>query len=267
MVLVFDVGATHSRISLAEGGKLISPRQFETKPETEGFETLLGHIQEVAEGHDITAVAGGVAAQFDAQGSLTLVTNISGWEQAPLGQEIERRLGVKPLLRNDIVMCGVGEAHHGAGASQGITAYLTISTGVNGVRLVDGFPDPSIERFELGYQIVSGGPGHPASLESLVGGKSLKARLGRSPADIEDPAFWQQTAGYIGRAIYNMELYWGTGAVVLGGSMMRDIPLAGIQAAIDALPQVLGRPTQLHSALLGDQAGLMGAVTYLEKSA
>jgi fructokinase len=167
-------------------------------------------------------------------------------------------------------MIGIGEARLGAGLSTGVMSYITVSTGVNAVRLIDGMPDATIGRFELGYQIVSGGPRSAAGLESLIGGAALERRRGMAPANMHEPELWIQEATYLARAIYNMQLYWAPAVIVLGGAMMRDIHMAVVREQLAELPQVSAHRADLRRAGLGDHGGLEGArillAARLEKS-
>ena len=57
-------------------------------------------------------------------------------------------------LANDSDLDGLGEATVGAGKGFNIVAYITVSTGIGGVRIVGGKIDVSTYGFEPGHQII-----------------------------------------------------------------------------------------------------------------
>jgi predicted NBD/HSP70 family sugar kinase len=265
MFLVFDVGATVSRIALADDRKLHRVERFPTDRSSDGIDRLVERLKMVAEGQTITGVAGGVAGQVNTAGAFEVGTNLPAWRGHPLRRPIAAEFDCPVWIFNDVAMTGIGEAHLGAGVAKGVMSYVTVSTGVNAARLVDGRPDDSISRFELGYQIVSGGPKQASSLGELISGAALEQRRGVPPAEIHEPELWIQEAIYLARGLYNMQLYWAPEVIVLGGSMMRDIHMAVIEEQLRGLPHVSLHRATLRRAELGDRGGLEGARILLSK--
>jgi fructokinase len=265
-VLVFDVGATHTRLALASGGELQRVVRVDTDPRPTGFATFLGLLEELAKGHNVEAVAGGIAGQFEGDdGHLTLVPNLPDWEGIPVKQSLSKLFDCPTYILNDVVVGGLGECHYGAGSPRGVMAYFTISTGINAVRIVDGVVDASIERFEIGRHILEEHDGAVASLESLVGGAALEKRLGKAPREVRDAAVWDEEEEHLAYGLYNVLIDWTPELVVFGGSMMRDINLDDVCRNLGKLPKVLSEWPQLRQAKLGDTAGLLGSLKYLEQ--
>ena len=82
---------------------------------------------------------------------------------------------------------------NGAGKGEEIVAYIKVSTGIGGVRIVDGKIDRNILGFEPGYQIIDptgtlcpicDSAGH---LKSHVSGAALEARFNKRAYKITDP--------------------------------------------------------------------------------
>src|SRR3989344_1426609 len=81
--------------------------------------------------------------------------NMSKWDNRPLKKELQRALHTKNVfLENDTALVGLGEAVRGSGKGKQIVAYITVSTGINGVRIVNGEIDRSALGFEIGHQIL-----------------------------------------------------------------------------------------------------------------
>lgn len=264
MYLVFDVGATHTRIAVAHKGKLGPVHRFDTHELREGYEEFVRRLRSVCGDTKLTAIAGDVPGSFDATGKLVQARNLSSWVGINPKKDLAERFNCPVTIVNDAVLCAIGESHYGAGSPKGEMAYVTVSTGVNGVRILNGRPDQTIPEYNLGWQIVSGGPKQAAGLEDLIGGGAIEQRMGIRPSQIHDEKFWHQTAGYLARALFNMRLYWNPSVIVLGGRMMKDIPLEALHRQFEDLPDVFREPLRVRRSALGDDAGLWGALSYLE---
>ncbi len=265
MVLVFDLGGTNTRIALADNGEIGEVTRMPTDKSAAGFGKFLGLLEEVAKGQKISAVAGGMPGQLEGEDGLFMVaTNLPEWRGLPVLKQVKDLFGVPVVISNDVEMCGLGEAQYGAGLREGVMAYYTVSTGVNGVRLIDGKIDSTISQYELGKQIVDHDKRSPQELEPLISGAALERREHKKPHDIDDPAIWAQEERYLAAALYNTALYWNPEQIVLGGSMMRDIDIAEVAREMAKLPQVAEAWPKLVAAKLGDEAGIRGAVARLD---
>lgn len=266
MILVFDLGGSNMRVALAQKGEIGEVLRIPTDRSAAGFGKFLGALQEVAEGHQIAAIAGGFPGQLQGEdGELAVATNLPEWRGLPLLRELKQLFDLPVHIANDVELCGLGEARFGAGITEGVMAYYTVSTGVNAVRLVDGDIDQTVSRYELGKQIVSNVGGEPQALEPLIGGAALEQRTGKSPHDIHDERIWMELERSLAIGIYNTALYWNPELVVMGGSMMRDIKVAGVAEALHKLPTVFEHWPRLEAAQLGDEAGVRGAMVWLEQ--
>jgi len=265
MDLIFDMGGTKTRFAVVHNGKIDDIVRMDTDASAGGFSALLGAMQEYVGNRKIQSVVGGMPGQRSGEhGELILTPNLQQWLGIPVHQLIERQFGCKTRIFNDVVLGGVGEANYGAGISKGVMAYFTVSTGVNGVRLLDGRPDPTISRFEIGHTLMVDADGSLKDLESRVGGASLMKRTGMKPVEVRDPQVWLDHARDLAVALYNTCLYWSPEVIVLGGSMMRDIDLREVASQMEALPRVLVTIPKLHKSKLGDTTGLHGAMAMVK---
>lgn len=265
MKLVFDIGATSTRIASVSNGELGSVVRFSTDSSQQGILQFIEKLQGVAAGQTIEAMAGCLPAQLGPNGDIVLASNLPQWQGQNLQKIVESTFHCSLQLHNDMVMCGTGEAWRGSGSSDGVMAYMTVSTGSNAARFINGQIDATIPWFELGYQLVSGGPREVHELSRFVSGRALQERMHMPPAEITDPRVWDQVSAYLARAIYNMRLYWAPEIIVLGGSMMRDIMLTALEDHLALFPDVFPGSVELRLSTLGDTAGLLGSLTYLEK--
>lgn len=263
MNLVFDIGGTHTRVGLTDGQRLRRVQHWATDPSAAGFEALVNQIRHYLAGEVIEQAVGGLPGVLNRETErLVRSPNLTGWIHLPVRRRLETMLGVPVTLLNDAALVGLGEATKGAGRGSKIVAYITVSTGVNGARIIDGKIDQAAVGFEIGYQLIAGEEGL-VSLADLISGTSLGRRYGVEPAAINDPKVWREVAFNLAIGVYNTVVHWSPDVVVLGGAMMKDINIADVKAALEALPPVYDQWPPLKLASLADEGGLLGAQSFI----
>lgn len=265
MILVFDLGATNTRLALSSDGvhlgkTLILPTQTDSEGPHDFIQAVNSFIGETKIQH----IAGGIAGTIDREAGILIESpNLPGWTNVPIGSMLEKACGVKPKLENDVALVGLGEVI--SYSRSGITIYVTVSTGVNGARFVDGQIDRSTYGFEAGRELIPTAKGELKSLEELIGGRALQARYGRLPSTIDDPFVWEAEAGYLALGLYNMMLMWSPKTIILGGSMMRDINIDVVAKKMALLPKVFPELPKLRKAELGSLGGLYGGLELIRQ--
>lgn len=264
MKLAFDIGATHTRFALTDGISLFDIQRIDTDRSPRGISVMLESVDDYLAGRSITAAAGGLPGQLDNEtGRLGHTPNLPAWTGLRVGRQLQQHWGVPLSIHNDTEVVGLGEACFGGGMGHDIVAYMTVSTGVNGARIVNGHIEPSAHGFELGAQLVAGPGGGMSTLEELTGGAALARKYGRPPALIHDKALWHHEAGYLASSLYATMLHWSPDIFVMGGSMMRDISVAEIARDLHRLPKVYDAWPPIVRARLDDDGGLYGAMALL----
>lgn len=259
------------RIATSLDGKTLSstktvptPKDFE-----QGIQTIKQVADELLNGQNIQAVAGGLAGLLDKDKTMLVKSpHIGGRVNKPFKQELERGLNAPVSLENDADLAVLGEATFGAGLGKNIVAYLTISTGVGGGRVVNKKIDENALGFEPGHQIIvidgspcnCGGKGH---LESYVSGSGLERIYGKKGEDITDPQIWNQVANYLAIGLNNTTVHWSPDIIILGGAVMKSLDLEQIKRYLTEHLTIFPNPPEISRAKLGDQAGLFGALALL----
>ncbi len=276
MYIVFDIGGTKMRlagstdlVSFTNTKTVLTPKDFTT-----GVEMLSQMAQELAGGEKIKALAGGLAGPVDKQtGQLLTATNLPDWVGQSLEKILVEKFAVPTFISNDTAMAGLGEVHHGAGRGKNIVGYITVSTGIGGVRIVDGKIDEMAIGFEPGHQIIdykvlTGELGsHHGHLDSLVSGQAVQNRFGRPAYEVTDEKIWQEISTILAVGLYNTVLHWSPELLILGGSMMKSpgIQLETVQTELGKLLQVFPTQPDIKLAELGDQGGLYGGLVLLRE--
>ncbi len=272
MYLVFDIGGTNMRIAVSSDGKSITrskivptPKEFE-----DGIQTIRQIADELRGTEKIDAVAGGIAGPLDPN-KLKLIKSphVSNWVDKPLKAELEKLFNCPIYLENDTALVGLGEATSGAGVGKSIAAYITVSTGVGGVRIVDGKIDRNSLGFEPGHQVIlpngapcnCGGIGH---LETLVGGFYLERTYRQKPAEIKDPKVWNEVARYLGLGLCNTIVHWSPDIVILGGAVMKSVDSQKVNIFLKEYLTIFPQPPEIVLAKFDADGGLYGALKLID---
>lgn len=272
MYILFDIGGTKMRIAGSHDGKTFDePLRFDTPAlYDDGITLLMETVKTLvaAIGEPLEAIAGGIAGTLDvARTQLVHATHLNAWVGKPFQESLAGQFGVPVYVENDSAVVGLGEAWHGAGQGGGIVAYITVSTGVGGARIIDGVLDASGYNFEPGDQIIArDATGQPVSVEGLISGVGVEKRFGKKPYEIRDPAVWEELADTLACALHNTILHWTPSVVVLGGPMIVGEPAISIDRVRDCLKGYMSvYPTlpEVRQATLKDIGGIYGACALL----
>jgi len=270
MFLVFDIGGTNMRLAVSRDGKNIAePKILKTpKDFDEGMLLFKKTALDLSGGEKIKAAAGGIAGPLDGKKErLTNSPNLPGWINKPLKENVEQFIDAPAHIENDAAVAGLGESLVGAGKGYAIVAYITVSTGVGGARIVDGKIDRNAMGFEPGHQIIEiNGPlcptcGIHGHLEGYISGSALINKYGKKPQDIMDSKVWDEIAYYLALGVHNSLLHWSPDVIVLGGSMMKNISLEKVKENLDKILTIFPKAPLIKHAELGDKGGLYGALT------
>jgi len=272
---LFDIGGTKTRVAVSRD--LISfdePMKFDTPRHYEDGVTAIAEVIKKLRGDEkITRVAGGIRGPLLPDHSGIVDDDILvEWRQKSFVNDLEKHIDAPVLLENDAALAGLGEAHFGAGKGFSIVAYHTVSTGMGGVRIVDGNIDRNKSGFEPGHQTIDMDKSvcptcASTDLEDYISGTALEKRFGKKPYEIpqSDPV-WDELAHWLAHGLKNTIVYWSPDVLVLGGSMIVGDPrilLSDITRHTEALLGGLVPCPPVKDALLADVGGLYGAMALL----
>lgn len=265
--VLFDIGGTNTRVGVSFDGQTIGASEIFKTPKDfdDGVAQLFSVASVLLQGRVPALVAGGVAGPLTRDKSgIVNAQNLLGWSGRPLKLELATKFGCEVFLENDAAMVGLGEAAFGAGKDYGIVAYMTISTGVNGIRVLHRQMEESHLGFEIGDQIIDlDGSLRHADLESLISGSALERRYGKRPEDITDPGVWEDVARFTAYGINNIIVFWSPDVIVLGGSMMKKISIERVKMYVKNILKLYPELPIIVKSELGELGGLWGALHYL----
>ena len=276
--ILFDIGGTKTRVAFSTSGEqLDAVESFHTPADPKkGIAQLLAVAVSLTEGVAPTAFVGGIRGVLNEDKTgIEHDATLEAWIGFDVVAAIQKTYDVPVTLENDAALAGLGEATYGAGQGVDLLVYHTISTGVGGVRIDHGMIDASSAGFEPGHQVLDIdrtilGEDIVPTLENLVSGAAVEARVGVKPYDIpQEDVIWEELAGYLAQGLRNTVLYWSPEAIVLGGSMMigdPKIPLEAVRKATVAVLDSFVPCPFITTAKLGDEAGLYGALALFAAS-
>ncbi len=278
MHALFDIGGTKTRVAITRDLVHIDESIVWATSSIyrDGVGAIITEIQKLQGSETLVSCAGGIRGPLTADRSgIAYDSVLTDWQKQPLVSDLSRGLGVPVLLENDAALAGLGEAHVGAGKGFPIVAYLTVSTGVGGTRIVNGKIDAQSVGFEPGHQVIS--VEHidcptcdiGVTLEEQISGTALEARFHKKPRDIpqEDP-IWAELAGHLAYGIQNLIAFWSPDVIVLGGSMIVGSPRILLSDITAHTKRILSPSLQcppIKDALLGDSGGLYGAMVQISQ--
>lgn len=171
-----DLGGTNLRIAAVdEAGAILEIITTSTEV-ARGRDYVIGEMTDAIrtltakhQGRGTLAGVGiGVPGIIDMRtGMVRESPNLPGWQDYPVREEIERRLGSRVILENDANAAALGEYWLGAGKDAGDLCMLTLGTGVGGGVILNGQVWHGMTGMagELGHMVVDRN-GHPCGCGS-----------------------------------------------------------------------------------------------------
>jgi len=263
------------------------------------FERLCAEIAAIwPKDEPVETIVVGTPGPLDPQtGIVFSAPNIAGWENFPLRDELQKVFSVPVLIENDANVAALGEWNFGAGKGHHHVLYITISTGIGGGvisrdHLLQGSRGLATE---VGHvTIAPDGPicncGQRGHLEALASGpaiaryvseqiergaaSTLKGRSAITAQDVSAAAAkgdalsiqaLARAGQYIGQALadllhmFNPSIVIFGGGVSFSGALLFDPVKESLKKHIMTESYLDG--LQIVNAQLGDDAGLLGALT------
>lgn len=272
MYILFDIGGTKMRVVSADKKKFLAEPVIINTPQNfdEGIDSLKRIITNLSKGEKIDAIVGGIAGPLNVE-KTTLVRspNLNSWVGYDIKKILSETFNVPVSIENDTAMVGLGEANFGAGKGKSIVVYITISTGVGGVRIVNGNIDENTFGFEPGHQIIDPDNSLCPScegndLEAYISGTAIEKRFGKKPHEIHDDAVWDELAKFLAYGLNNTIMHWSPDIVVLGGSMMKEVGISvpSVRKHLAEILKIFPTPPQIEKAELADFGGLYGSLFF-----
>lgn len=230
MFLSVDIGGTYTRVGISADGKKISKKiKFGTpKNYDDGLDQLEEAIEEITGGKIPRKIAVGAASPIDyVKGTMMKPPALRKWAGHSIRKELEVRLHTDVHLENDAALGALGEAHTSRRKKYKVVAYITLSTGIGGARIVNGRIDYHATPMEPGHQILDPkgrfwpGCGQKGCFEALGSGRAFEMTYGVKAEYCEDFKIWEEHAQIVSQGLVNVITLWSPDILVIGGSLIK----------------------------------------------
>ena len=298
MIGAVDIGGTKIAVGMVDdSGKVLAKLESPTQGErgyADGRQRITTMLRETAHaaGGKLRGIGvGSTGWVYPFTGEFGDVDFLPSWKGCNLVQDLTNTFQVKVALENDGDAAALGEAAWGAGRGKSRLIYVTVGTGIGGGIILDGRLYRGVERShpEVGHHIVdASGPqctcgfrgcwealatgpamaawyksngGGPGAMRANAAGPGAKEifQLAREGQALAQHAV-EREIYYLGLGLANLIVLFVPEMIVLGGSVMKSVPLAELRKVIaQGCRFVPWEKTELALASLGEDANLIGA--------
>lgn len=306
-VIAVDFGGTHIRAALfptehPQPSKLIKIKTLASQGPVPVVERIVAAIDEIAP-RDESKLSIGIASPglLDDNKEYVLdASNLPGWKNFPLKEEIESRINARISVENDSKLAALGEYRFGAGQDADPMIYLTIGTGIGGALIINGdiYQGAHGIASEIGHMTVDpNGPvcscGKRGHLEAIASGPAIvqqaierivagERSILESMSSTEDGLCVEKIAdaainrdelaldlivkagSAIGKHLASLVHALNPSRVVIGGGMAQigELLFNPIREAIvdEIILPIFLESVEVLPAELGDNSGLIGAM-------
>ncbi len=309
-----DLGGTNMQIGLvdldkapgeaAEHAEVTTSRKLKTKAD-QGMEHVLGRLVGGVEDicteigirpSDLSGLCVGAPSPVDPYRGILLHAVNLRWKNVALSSLLERRLGTRVFLDNDVNVALVGEAHFGAGKDADPLMGVWVGTGVGGALMLGGqlHYGKFFSAGEIGqtWLYPSGPPGlrtleqvcsrtaivnrlramilssHDSKISELVGGDLDKIKsktIGQAYAE-GDPLTVEvadHAGEMLGTQIGSFQTLLSLQRVVLGGGLTEAMGQGWVDRVAARARKVAfpdsAKALEVFATMLEDDAGVLGA--------
>lgn len=218
MYLAIDIGGTKTLVAaFSNNGKLVQSTRFETPTHYPDFIKALEVCYKNQKPHPYKLCVAGAPGKIDRSRGVGIVFGNLDWENVPLGEDIERITGVKTLIENDANLAGLSEAILVAHKYRKVL-YVTVSTGIGGILIIDKKIDPELADTEFGHMMFE----HQGKLQKwqeFASGKAIYKKFGMPAKDITDSGAWYIISRNIALGLVNVVSTLNPDAVIVGGGV------------------------------------------------
>lgn len=190
-----DVGGTNVKLGIVDDrGQIVAKTKFPTQPDKSpdvaisqsrsGLEKLLDATE--FQWSDIVAAGLGTPGPMDIpRGMILTPTNLPGWHNFPIRDELATALDRPVTYANDAGAAGFGEFWVGSGKNYESMVLLTLGTGVGGGIIIDNYSVEGAHSHgaEIGHMVIDTSPqarmcgcGQPGHLEAYASATALVER-------------------------------------------------------------------------------------------
>lgn len=282
MYAMIDIGGTNTRIGFTEDLKNVDQNTIKycETPDSydSGIELIFNLISETHQNTQFKGISIGIAGTLNKSNSFLVKSpNLSAWENQNIKEDFQKRFNCPVLIENDTAIVGLGEVYFGnenINDTQKICCYITVSTGVGGVRITNGKIDKSNFGFEPGHQIIDIENDNFITLEEKVSGSGFRRwkneqKNGVAESEnMDENIFWKDAEKYLAVGLRNIILHWSPEKIILGGGVIINNQI-DLEKSFEILKDINHFPNipEIQLAKLDSFGGLYGGMAMMSNLA
>jgi len=268
MYLLFDIGATNTRVAISKSGSSPDEVLILKTPETfkDGMAMLKAAGERLLDGRKPKAVAAGLAGPLDYKTGKLIHFQRPDWQGKSVKGALKKAFNCPIHLENDAALAAIGEANFGAGKGKKIVAYLTVSTGIGGARIVDGHLDRNTAGFEPRLQLLQG---HPLkNFGSLSSGSAIQALYKKPGEKLENRNAWREIELWLTMGFNNAIVLWSPEVLVVGGPVAfnKHLSFKRIEKRLQKNLKILKPKPRIIKSRLRQLSGIYGALALIKQN-
>ena len=217
MILAIDVGGTKTLVaSFTVDGKATEQFKFPTPHDYQQFLIELEKSVASLTTKKFIRCVIAMPGKIDRVHGVAVAFGNLPWHDIPIVADMSKMLNIPVTVENDANLAGLSEAHMIKQYRK--VVYITVSTGIGGVMIIDGKIDPNTEDAEYGQMLLE----HDGVLtrwEKFASGSAITEKFGKRASDITDSGDWYIIAHNIAVGLIDVIAAVTPDAVVIGGGV------------------------------------------------
>jgi predicted NBD/HSP70 family sugar kinase len=218
MYLSIDIGGTKTLLArFTNDGSLQETLKFPTPKNYDEFKKELAINVAKVTTKPWTMVCVGAPGLIDRPDGIDKDINNLGWLNVPLVALVKSITNCNVLLENDAKLAGLSEARLLKPIPHKVL-YVTVSTGIGGALVTDGWLDPDFLDAEIGHMLHER-DGKLVTWESFASGKAIVKRFGKLASEITDPHVWKIISHDIALGLIDVDAVLQPDIIIIGGGV------------------------------------------------
>lgn len=231
MYLAVDIGGTKTLLGVfTEDGILKETKKFKTPVLYDEFADELAINVAKLSTNNFSGCCVAIPGKVDRHSGAGVVFGNLPWTNVPIKADVKRIAGIPTIVENDANLAGLHEARNFPEHRR--VLYITVSTGIGGVIVVNGKIEKATQDAEIGHMLLE----HDGKLmrwEEFASGKSIVAKYGKRASDIPatDHATWYAIARNIAIGLIDVIATLTPDLIIFGGGVGSHFEKFGDQVA------------------------------------
>ena len=180
------------------------------------------------------------------------------WTNTPLVQTVHSITNCDVLIENDSKLAGLSEARLLKPLPHKVL-YVTVSTGIGGALIVDGYLDQDLLDAEIGWMLHERG-GKMVTWESFASGRAIVKRFNKLASEITDPHVWRLVSHDIAIGLIDVAAILQPDIIIIGGGVGTNFEkfkkplqeeLKRYESTLVKAPKVIGAKKSEQAVIFG----------------